>query len=216
MRGIDRTQGRTQSDASDATLVSTSFLIDTSPSKPSIESSSTKENTPLSKIFWLLLDIILLGFRQKFENRLQTYSASDYEEGKIGEWRTGQQEEWDRLGMTTTLMATISAASLAFSGIDNSWWVARGAFAGALGLSMCGYLVIHHFGVLSEGVDDNKILYAAGGYLSPGGSMTVVAITMSIPVLLSVYSAALAPAPLQRPSQNQGSVSLLEFQFYSD
>ncbi|TFK36187.1 hypothetical protein BDQ12DRAFT_714220 [Crucibulum laeve] len=214
---IGRTQERTQSNASDATVNSTN-TPDDSPSKPSIKTPFTKKNTQylLCRFLWLLIDIILLGFRQKFENRLLVYSASesssppqhqdagDCEKGKpvdqstctmssiysidIGEWRTGQQEEWNRLGMTTSLMATVSAASLAFSGIDESLWVARGAFAGALGLSMCGYLVIHYFGVLSEGVDDKKILDAVVGELT-GGSRTIVAIAMSIPVLLSIYSA---------------------------
>jgi hypothetical protein len=52
-------------------------------------------------------------------------------------------------------MATISAASLAFSGIDSTFWLARALFAGALGSSLCAVFALHILSVYAEGVPDD-------------------------------------------------------------
>ena len=84
-----------------------------------------------------------------------------------------------------SLLTTISAASLAFSDIDNSWWAARSVFAGSLGLSLCGFFVIHYFGVLSEGMRDEKMLHAVkGDYIET----KVVSCALAIPVVITAYS----------------------------
>ncbi|KDQ57053.1 hypothetical protein JAAARDRAFT_35650 [Jaapia argillacea MUCL 33604] len=105
----------------------------------------------------------------------------------VANWRDGQQEEWNRMGTTTSLMATISAASLAFSGIDQAWWLGRAFFAGALGMSLCGFFTIHYFGVLAEGMDDDTVGRAAIGQLS-GQTQRVVAGALAVPAALSAYS----------------------------
>ncbi|TFK39167.1 hypothetical protein BDQ12DRAFT_722548 [Crucibulum laeve] len=159
-------------------------------------SARKREECILSICIWIIIDVVFLGFRQKLENRLRRYinltdECDDNEEykAKILEWRTGQQEEWDRLAMTTSLLATVSAASLAFAGIDNSWWVARASFAGSVGLSICGYLAVSHLSILCEGAEDNKMTLAARGELF--GSLRQVACVMATPIVLSGYAAGL-------------------------
>jgi hypothetical protein len=51
-------------------------------------------------------------------------------------------------------LATVSAAALAFTDINTSFWLSRALFSAALGLSLCGVLVVHYIGVLAVGVSD--------------------------------------------------------------
>ena len=87
----------------------------------------------------------------------------------------------------TSLMATISAASLAFSGIDQSWWLARAAFAGALGTSLCGFFVVHHLSVLAEGMRNQDMSMAIKGELLDGSKKSVACV-LAVPVVISAYS----------------------------
>jgi hypothetical protein len=48
------------------------------------------------------------------------------------------------------LMATVSAAGLAFSHIDDSGWGARGCFASALGVALIGAIVLHALNYFKE------------------------------------------------------------------
>ncbi|KZP12931.1 hypothetical protein FIBSPDRAFT_1049747 [Athelia psychrophila] len=142
------------------------------------------EGHVVTRIIWIIMNILFLDFARKFEHRLEIY-AKPQSLQDVDKWREGQQQEWDRLGTTISLLATISAASLAFSGIDNSWWVARAVFAGALGLSLCGFFVIHYFGVLSEGMRDDDMHKAVKGDYT---ERKVVSCALAVPVVITAYS----------------------------
>jgi hypothetical protein len=85
-----------------------------------------------------------------------------------------------------TLLATVGAAALAFTGIDKSFWLSRALFAAALGLSLCGILVVHYIGVLTEGVADPILLAALRARLKDPYSVHLLAYMMAAPAFWSV------------------------------
>lgn len=83
-------------------------------------------------------------------------------------------------------MATISAASLPFSGIDQSWWLAQAVFAGAFGTNHCGFFVVH-LSLLAEGMKNHDMSRAVNGELLDGSKKTVACV-LAVPVVIAAYS----------------------------
>ncbi|KDQ55386.1 hypothetical protein JAAARDRAFT_59903 [Jaapia argillacea MUCL 33604] len=144
---------------------------DTTPDTPTIS----------HKLLWMITNICFLGLASKSLRRLKNcFMVTE-------SWRGRQQEEWARQAIMITFMATVSAASLSFSGIDQSWWLCRAAFTAALGLDLCAFVAIYYFGLLVEGLRDQELAWA----LSTGGELSgqkMVAVTLAVPLVLFAYS----------------------------
>ena len=76
--------------------------------KGSDETAVEARRRTLTRVIWIIVNILFLDFARKFEHRLEIYSNPDSTEQDVKEWREGQQDEWDRLGTTVSISMTIT------------------------------------------------------------------------------------------------------------
>jgi len=94
-------------------------------------------------------------------------------------------------------MATISAASLAFAGVEVSHWAARALFSGALGSSLCAVFTLHILGVYAEGVPDNVIGAGLQSEVNESSvTLYLLACTLAAPAVIGAWATFLVLAGL--------------------
>ncbi|KAG9123010.1 hypothetical protein FRC07_000362, partial [Ceratobasidium sp. 392] len=161
---------------------------------------------------WVGVCILTLAFPVKYRERLRlfedladlagdpwtqraTYSdGGDDQKPNVKTPRQKQQEEWDRLNITVSVITATSAAALAIQAVSSTseiYWLVTSFYSTAFGLSLQCLILITYMTISAGGASDEAICrLAKGQLLGTGGLKTtkLVAFTMALPAILATYS----------------------------
>ncbi|CAE6445877.1 hypothetical protein ACGC1H_003919 [Rhizoctonia solani] len=164
-------------------------------------------------VVWLLVCLFTLGFPAKYRERLRlfeglynidakdykawstlpVYSDRGYKHNSIQTLRQKQQEEWDRLNITMSVITATSAAALAIQAISSStqiYWLVTAFYSIAFGLSLEGLILITHMTISAGGSSDEGIARLARGilYSTQYRAPRLTAFIMALPAIFATYS----------------------------
>ncbi|CAE6427317.1 unnamed protein product [Rhizoctonia solani] len=171
---------------------------------------------------WVIICWCTLGFPAKYRERLRlfeglydiddpylawsgeaTYSDRGDEKGSQKTMREKQQEEWDRLNITVSVITATSAAALAIQATSNTiqvYWLVTSFYSIAFGLSLEGLILITYMTIAAGGSSDEAITRIARGELILSQSsrkpsrftkklmIKLAAFIMALPAILATYS----------------------------
>ncbi|CAE6432931.1 unnamed protein product [Rhizoctonia solani] len=182
------------------------------------ESDSSKERRSfigfVSWILWRLVCVASLGFAARYRERLRLfeglydiddtdykpwstlpiYSDRGYKHNSIQTLRQKQQEEWDRLNITVSVITATSAAALAIQAINPNaqvYWLVTAFYSIAFGLSLEGIILITHMTISAGGSSDEGIARLARGILVSTNyyrAPKLTAFIMALPAIFATYS----------------------------
>ncbi|CAE6419959.1 unnamed protein product [Rhizoctonia solani] len=165
-------------------------------------------------ILWLLVCFPTLGFPAKYRERLRLfeglydidnenykawkttpiYSDRGHRYNSIKTLRQKQQEEWDRLNITMSVITATSAAALAIQSISSNaqiYWLVTAFYSIAFGLSLEGLILITHMTISAGGSSDEGIARLARGILVSRHhyrAPRLTAFIMALPAIFATYS----------------------------
>ncbi|KDN47783.1 hypothetical protein RSAG8_03203, partial [Rhizoctonia solani AG-8 WAC10335] len=171
----------------------------------------------IGSILWLACLLFTLGFPAKYRERLRLfeglydigggekyeawstrpiYSDRGYKNNAMQTMRQKQQEEWDRLNITMSVITATSAAALAIQSISPSspstqiYWLVTAFYSIAFGLSLEGLILITYMTISAGGSSDEGIARLARGILvSPQHKAPkLTAFIMALPAIFATYS----------------------------
>ncbi|KAH7326883.1 hypothetical protein B0J17DRAFT_741291 [Rhizoctonia solani] len=135
------------------------------------------------QVLWFFVCLITLGFSARYRERLRlfeqlydtnitawstppTYSNRGYKNSSLLSMQQKQQEEWDRLNITVSVITATSAAALTIQATsDNTqiYWLVTAFYSIAFGLSLEGLILITYMTISSGGSSDEAIARIAKG-----------------------------------------------------
>ncbi|KAB5591669.1 hypothetical protein CTheo_4877 [Ceratobasidium theobromae] len=168
----------------------------------------------IGSAIWFILCIITLGYPAKYLERLQLFeeleistppwskaakysdmgSTSDPNSSRKTP-RQKQQEEWDRLNITLSVITATSAAALSIQAIAQIHWLVTSFYTTAFGLSLQGLILVTYITVAAGGASDEAIGRLARGEVVSTlydhdilKAVKPTAFVMALPSIFATYS----------------------------